>query len=125
VRRSEAVLVELPAMPPAEEGRRRTRRRKPPRSVLALRWLGIAVVAGIVVGYAKPLQSFQSARNDVERQRAELRELERENARLGRQLALAETDEFIAREARKDGRVRKGEQLFIVDTADWRARHGG
>jgi cell division protein FtsB len=112
-------------MPPAEEGRRRTRRRKPPRSVLALRWLGIAVVAGIVVGYAKPLQSFQSARNDVERQRAELRELERENARLGRQLALAETDEFIAREARKDGRVRKGEQLFIVDTADWRARHGG
>lgn len=89
-------------------------RRRPSRSSLALRWLALAVLAVTAVAYVHPLRAYESAEDEVKRQRAEVRSLERERRRLAGRLAFARTDEFVEREARKLGLVRPGERLFIV-----------
>ena len=49
---------------------------------------------------------------------AEVRALEREREALTARLAVARTDAFAEREARKLGLVRPGERLFIVTGLD-------
>ena len=75
----------------------------------------LALLAVIVLLYVPPIRHwFQQSRTAGEH-RAELRELERENARLkGRVEALGRPD-AREREARKLGMVRTGERAFIVE----------
>jgi cell division protein FtsB len=90
------------------------RRRRPSASTLALRWLGVAVIAAIAFGYVQPLRAYFDARAQVEARRADIAALERERRTLERRLEFTGTDDFIEREARKLGLVRPGERLFIV-----------
>jgi cell division protein FtsB len=90
------------------------RRRRPSRSRLALRWLGVAVVAAIAFGYVQPLRAYFDASGQAESSRADIAALEREQQALERRLEFTGTDAFIEREARRLGLVRPGERLFIV-----------
>ena len=90
------------------------RRRKPSRSTLARRWLGVVVLALIAAAYVQPVRALRDAQADVEKRRADVAALEREGERLAARLAVARTDEFVEREARRLALVRPGERLFIV-----------
>jgi len=90
-------------------------RRRPSRSSIALRWLAVVVLAAIAVAYVHPIRSYLDARGEVERRKTDIAALEREQERLEARIDVAETDEFVAREARKLGLVRPGERLFIVN----------
>jgi cell division protein FtsB len=90
------------------------RRRRPSRSALALRWLTVAVLAAIAIGYVHPLRAYLDARADVTQRRADISALEQQTSALERQLEFARTDVFVEREARRLGLVRPGERLFIV-----------
>ena len=90
------------------------RRRRPSLSRLALRWLGLAVVLVIALGYVQPLRAYLDARDEVAVRQADIAVLEGERQRLERRLEFTGTDAFIEREARRLGLVRPGERLFIV-----------
>ena len=90
------------------------RRRRPSRSRLVLRWLGLAVVLVIALGYVQPLRAYLDAREQVQTRSADIAKLERERDTLERRLQFTDTDAFIEREARRLGLVRPGERLFIV-----------
>ena len=90
------------------------RRRKPSRSTLMRRWLGVAVLALIAAAYVQPVRALRDAQDDVQERRADIAALEREGERLAARLAVARTDEFVEREARRLALVRPGERLFIV-----------
>jgi cell division protein FtsB len=90
------------------------RRRRPTRSALALRWLGASVLVLIAFAYVQPVRAYREARADVAERKAEVAALERERRILDDRLAVARTDDFIVREARKLTLVRPGERLFIV-----------
>ena len=90
------------------------RRRRPSLSRLALRWLGLAVVLVIALGYVQPLRAYLEARDEVAVRRGDIAVLEGERQRLERRLEFTGTDAFIEREARRLGLVRPGERLFIV-----------
>jgi cell division protein FtsB len=98
------------------------RRRRPSRSSLALRWLGVVVVVAIGLAYVHPLRNFNDAKERVAERRTELTALEREIADLDRQIALSSEEEFLEREARRLGLVRPGERLFIVKGVEARRR---
>ena len=90
------------------------RRRRPSLSRLALRWLGLAVVLVIALGYVQPLRAYLDARDQVAVRQGDIAVLEGERRRLERRLEFTGTDAFIEREARRLGLVRPGERLFIV-----------
>ena len=90
------------------------RRRRPSRSRLVLRWLGLAVVLVIALGYVQPMRAYLDAREQVQTRSADIAKLERERNTLERRLEFTDTDAFIEREARRLGLVRPGERLFIV-----------
>jgi cell division protein FtsB len=97
------------------------RRRRPSRSSLALRWLGVAAFVVIAVSYVHPLRSYRAAQERVAERKAELAGLDRQSARLEQRLARSNKDAFIEREARRLGLVRPGERLFIVKGVEgWR-----
>jgi cell division protein FtsB len=97
------------------------RRRRPSRSSLALRWLGVAAFVVIALSYVHPLRSYRAAQERVAEGKAELARLDSENARLQQRLARSDDDAFIEREARRLGLVRPGERLFIVKGVEgWR-----
>jgi cell division protein FtsB len=79
-----------------------------------LRWLGLAVVLVIALGYVQPLRAYLDAREQVQTRSADIAKLERERDTLERRLEFTDTDAFIEREARRLGLVRPGERLFIV-----------
>jgi cell division protein FtsB len=84
------------------------------RTSRALRLLGAAALVAIALAYVSPLRAYLDARSVVAARKAEVAELEREQAKLERRLAASGTDEFVEREARRLGLVRPGERLFIV-----------
>lgn len=88
--------------------------RRPSRSALALRWFGIAVLCGVAFAYIHPIRSYQDARDDADRRKAQVATLTEKRDKLAQDLELATTDVFIEREARTHGLVRKGETLFLV-----------
>lgn len=94
------------------------KRRRPSRSSIALRWLAVVVLTAIAVAYVHPIRSYMDARGQVERRKADIAALEREQERLDRRIDVAETDEFVEREARKLGLVKPGERLYIVTGID-------
>jgi cell division protein FtsB len=112
-------------MPMADRGRRSSRKR-PSRSALALRWLAALVLVAIAFGYVHPIRAYRDARAEVAGQRSDVEHLERANAALDRRLKRTGTAEFVEREARRLGLVRPGERLFIVTGIDrWRKERGG
>jgi cell division protein FtsB len=98
------------------------RRRRPSRSSLALRWLGVFVLLAIGLAYVHPLRSYSEARGRAVERRAELTALQREIASIDHRIALSGEDAFIEREARRLGLVRPGERLFIVKGVEDRKR---
>ncbi len=95
--------------------RRQARRRRPARSTLLLRWLAVVCLAAIAAAYVQPVRGYLDARREVESRRADVAALEREQRALAARTAVAETDQFVERQARKLGLVRPGERLFIVN----------
>ncbi len=96
------------------------RPRRPARSTLVLRWLAASVLAAIALAYVQPLRAYLGAKDELAKSRAAVAGLERTNRSLERRLAVADTDDFVAREARRLGLVRPGERLFIVQGAEKR-----
>jgi cell division protein FtsB len=113
-------------MPMAARGRRRASKR-PSKSALALRWIGVAILLVVAVGYVQPLRAYQQAQDDVAARRAQVERMEQRNERLETQLEKAGTTEFIERSARRLGLVKPGERLFVVTDVDrWKQeRQGG
>ncbi|MFN8221822.1 MAG: septum formation initiator family protein [Gaiellales bacterium] len=100
-------------------------RRRPSRARRRLRLLGpIAVVAVVAFLYYRPLSTYLSTRDQLASRRAEVAALESEKARVDAAVLRAQSLEALARQARRIGRVRPGEQLFIVKGIDaWRRAH--
>jgi cell division protein FtsB len=112
-------------MPMAARGRRRSSKR-PSKSALALRWIGVAILLVVAVGYVQPIRAYQQAQDDVAVRRAQVERMEQKNERLERQLEEAGTNEFIERSARRLGLVKPGERLFVVTNVDqWKRERQG
>ncbi len=79
-----------------------------------LRWLAVATLLAIALGYVHPLRSYLASRGQVDRDRAALAKLEQDRRSLDARLAVAKSNEFVVREARKLNLIRPGERLFIV-----------
>jgi cell division protein FtsB len=74
--------------------------------------------------YAQPLSSYVDTRSQLAKRQAEVVGLRAEKERLVVRLAQTTSVDALARDARLIGRVRPGEQLFIVKGVDaWRKRH--
>ena len=95
---------------PVESRGSMPRRRRPSRSSLALRWLGVAALVVIALSYVHPLRSYRAAEGRVAERETELVSLQRENAQLQHRLSLSDDDVFIEREARRLGLVVPGER---------------
>jgi cell division protein FtsB len=112
-------------MPMAARGRRRASKR-PSKSALALRWIGVAILLVVAVGYVQPIRAYQQAQDDVAARRAQVERMEQRNERLEKKLEEAGTTEFIERSARHLGLVKPGERLFnITDVDEWTRAHQG
>ena len=71
--------------------------------------------------YYRPLASYVETRSALNERHAEVRELRAERARLQVRLERSATLTALTREARRNGLVRPGEQLFVVrGIAEWR-----
>jgi cell division protein FtsB len=74
--------------------------------------------------YYRPLASYVETRNELGTRRAQVVALRAEKARLERRLVRTTSDAALAREARRIGYVKPGEQLFIVKGIGvWQRRH--
>jgi cell division protein FtsB len=92
----------------------RRRRKRGPKWRSPRVW--IAVVAVVVVGvlYYKPARTYLHTRDTVSDRAAEVQKLRGQHAKLERLVAASRSDAELAREARRLGLVKPGEQLFIV-----------
>src|SRR5215218_3496811 len=103
----------------------KVRPRRPPRSRLLLRWLGVAVLCLVGFLYYRPATTYFEKRSVLEERTSEVQRLRAQKARLERRLAISKSDAALAREARRLGLVKPGERLFIVKgIAKWRRAHG-
>jgi cell division protein FtsB len=101
------------------------RSRRPPRTRLALRWLGVAVLCLVALLYYRPARTYFHTRHALEQRNAEVRQLAEQRQKLQRLLDASGSNAALAREARRLGLVRPGEQLFIVKGIErWKRRHG-
>lgn len=99
-------------------------RRRPLRTSLVARWLGVAVICAIAVAYVQPVRAYLDARDAVAGAKVERAALAAHRATLERRVAHAATDAFIEREARRIGLVRPGETLYIVKGIErWKRAH--
>jgi cell division protein FtsB len=72
----------------------------------------------------RPLSTYLETKNALETRRAEVAQLRAEKTRVDARVARSTSLDALAREARQIGRVRPGEQLFIVKgVASWRREH--
>jgi cell division protein FtsB len=97
-------------------------RSRPSRSSLVLRWscVGALVLVGLL--YYRPVNNYLDRRDAVHGRQAEVAVLSGENEQLTRRLRYVESEEAVAREARRLGYVKPGERLFIVKGIPaWRA----
>jgi cell division protein FtsB len=97
-------------------------RSRPSRSSLVLRWscVGALVLVGLL--YYRPVNNYLDRRGAVHDRQAEVTVLTGENEQLTRRLRYVESEEAVAREARRLGYVKPGERLFIVKGIPaWRA----
>jgi cell division protein FtsB len=97
------------------------RRMRIPRGRFLVRWLVLGVLAFVAFLYYQPFRSYVQTRDALGERSAEVAALRAEKRSLEQRLAEADTPEALAREARRLGYVKPGEQLFIVKGIDaWR-----
>ena len=102
----------------------RHRPRRPSWSRLVLRWLGVGVLCLVAFLYYRPAKTYFQKRAMLAERAADVKLLRAQNVRLERRLTISKSDAALAREARRLGLVKPGEQLFIVRGIDaWRAKH--
>jgi cell division protein FtsB len=100
------------------------KKKRPPKSRLLLRWLGVAALCFVAFLYYKPARTYFATRHTLDGRAAEVRSLRSEQARLQRLVAASTSNSALAREARRIGLVRPGERLFIVTGIQrWRKQH--
>jgi cell division protein FtsB len=90
------------------------RRRRPPRSTIALRWAGVAALALVALLYYRPLNAYLHSSKALDARRAEVRALDAQKRSLERRLDVSTSVAALEREARRLGYVRPGEHLYIV-----------
>jgi cell division protein FtsB len=100
------------------------------RGARRARWLRLAVPLAVLglVGflYWHPISTYLETRNQLARRQQDVRELRAARAVLERRVEQSTSLEALAREARRIGLVRPGEQLFIVKgIPGWRAARAG
>ena len=93
---------------------RKTSRRRPRRSVLVRRWLGVGALLLMGLLYYRPLHTYVSTRAAVADRAEEVRRLRGERRALEQRLASSTSEAALVREARRLGLVKPGERLFIV-----------
>ena len=93
---------------------RKSRRRRPRRSVLVRRWLGVGALLLIGLLYYRPLHTYVTTRATLRDRTDEVRELRGERRTLEQRLASSTSEAALVREARRLGLVKPGERLFIV-----------
>ena len=98
--------------------------------VRRVRWLRlaipIAVLSLIAFLYWQPISSYVQTRSELGQRQREVAELQAERALLEKRLEQSTSVVALAREARRTGLVRPGEQLFIVKGIPaWRRAHAG
>ncbi len=102
------------------------RSKRPPKSRLLLRWAGVAALCVVAFLYYKPARTYFGTRHALEARVAEVRQLRQQHERLQRLVAASSSDAALAREARRLGMIRPGEQLFIVKGIPrWLRQHRG
>ena len=107
-----------PEAPAPKKAKRRSRSQ---RSAILLRWCVVGVVGLVAFLYYRPLTSYVETRSALNARQAEVQELRAERARLQARLEHSTTLVALTREARRNGLVRPGEQLFVVrGIAEWR-----
>ena len=92
----------------------RRRRRRPARSSLVLRWLGLGNVVLVAFLYYRPLATYVETKRALEARQGEVQVLEAEHRRLEQRLQRSTGAEALAVQARRLGLVKEGERLFIV-----------
>src|ERR671939_64171 len=92
----------------------RRSRRRPRRSVLVRRWLGVGALLLIALLYYRPLHTYVATRHALADRASEVRRLRSERQTLEHRLAQSTTEAALVQAARRLGLVRPGERLFIV-----------
>ena len=98
-----------------------SRRRRPPRSTIALRWAGVAALALVGLLYYRPLHAYLHSSKALDVRRTEVRALDAQKRSLERRLGVSTSVAALEREARRLGYVKPGEHLYIVKgIGEWR-----
>jgi cell division protein FtsB len=92
----------------------RRRRTRGPRWRSPRVWIAVVAFVVVAVLYYKPARTYLHTRDTVADRAAEVRKLRRQHAMLERLVAASTSNAELAREARRLGLVKPGEQLFIV-----------
>ncbi len=88
--------------------------------------LPVVVVTVVAFLYSRPIASYMETRGQLETRRAEVVRLRADKARVDARVERSSSLEALAREARRIGQVRPGEQLFIVKgIGAWRRANAG
>jgi cell division protein FtsB len=96
--------------------------RRPARSSLALRWLAVGALVLVGLLYYRPVRTYLERQDAAAARQAQVSVLAQRRAALERRLRYVESEAAVAREARRIGYVKPGEQLFIVKGIPaWRA----
>jgi cell division protein FtsB len=86
--------------------------------------LALGGLALIGLFYWKPIHSYFSTREVLNRRQAEVTRLREQKRQLEARLATVGTGDALVREARRLGLVKPGERLYIVrGISAWRAKH--
>lgn len=84
----------------------------------------VAILTVMAFLYYRPLASYVETRSELGARRGQVVVLRAEKVRLERRLARTKSEAALAREARRIGYVKPGEQLFIVKgIGAWQRRH--
>jgi cell division protein FtsB len=101
--------------------RPRTRPRALPGGARGIRWDRISrvsllvVLLGIFVLYIGPATSYWSTVREAKQRRADVVQLQRENARLRARRDALRNTAALERDARRFGMVRPGERAYVVE----------
>ena len=96
--------------------------RRASRSSLALRWLAVGALVLVGLLYYRPVRTYLERQDTAAARQAQVAALVQRRAALERRLRYVESEAAVAREARRIGYVKPGEQLFIVKGIPaWRA----
>ena len=97
-------------------------RKRPARASLVLRWLAVGALVLVGLLYYRPFRTYLERQETAAARQAQVAVLEQRRVALERRLRYVESEAAVAREARRIGYVKPGEQLFIVKGIPaWRA----